>query len=127
VGCDWQTVASRLAHYGIRAAPNRKAADQLRQMYERDGLSIVEIAQALDVHKDTARRRLVAANIPLRPRGRRPCECEKLRARAIAAASGRFGNPRRRRARSSIAAKAVGRTKRPAAQQVEHSAPLCSV
>jgi predicted ArsR family transcriptional regulator len=44
---------------------------QLRRWYERDGLTIPQIAGRLDVHPRTARRRLIAAGITLRPPGRR--------------------------------------------------------
>lgn len=70
LGCDHGTAREWLIRRGVIDVVVDGAAE-LRQLYEADGQSIGQIAAQLGVSPRTVRRRLIAARIPLRPRGRR--------------------------------------------------------
>lgn len=72
VGCHSRTVEEHLAAHGLRNTLSRHEARQLRRLYEREELSIPQIAGILDVGKRTARIRLLEAGVTLRRPGRPP-------------------------------------------------------
>lgn len=69
-GCDRATVRYWLARHELLEPPPASEVRRLRGWYERDGLTVGQVAERLGVNRTTATRRLLAAGITLRPRGR---------------------------------------------------------
>lgn len=69
-GCDRATVRYWLARHKLLRRPPASEVRTLRRWYERDGLTIGQVADRLGVNRKTATRRLLAAGVTLRPRGR---------------------------------------------------------
>lgn len=66
-----QIVREWRAKYGLGDPLDVDARDELRRLYLDEGLSVVQVAGRLGIGERTARRRLLAAGVPLRGRGRR--------------------------------------------------------
>jgi Homeodomain-like domain len=59
------------AKHGLAEPLDAKTRAELHRLYLDEGLSVVDVASHLGIGKRTARRRLLAAGVPLRGRGRR--------------------------------------------------------
>lgn len=59
------------AKYGLGDPLDVDARNELRRLYLDEGLSVTQVAGRLGIGERTARRRLLAAGVPLRGRGRR--------------------------------------------------------
>lgn len=70
LGCNHSTVIEAMARHQLLDVDPAEAR-QLHRWYERDGLSIAEVAARLGCHPRSARRRLLAAGVTIRPAGRR--------------------------------------------------------